>query len=230
MNVLNTVYLFGVTLAGKNETAKILLPTEKYHHLSTGDKIKQYFKNPPSELEKNLDELEKGTNGPLVEDKTMEKILLYAIDEDIKLGKYTPEKQFLLLDGFPRTIGQLKTLRKEEELSFAEEEPKYIFESLAFIHVVVGKYKSEAEPILLKRLEKRIREEKRPDDELEKTKAKIKDFYENIIRTGERIWTTRMIPREQIYAVQNTGTLDELKNKIEITHEKIMKKYEHLII
>jgi adenylate kinase len=97
------MFLFGAPGVGKGTYAKILSKDLSFNHVSTGDEIRKILKgNAPSTFDKSLTAKIKEivNSGGLVDDS----IVVGIIKEKLK----EPEsKNGVILDGFPRTKGQL---------------------------------------------------------------------------------------------------------------------------
>jgi len=97
------IFLFGAPGVGKGTYAKLLRKDLGYNHISTGDEIRKILKGTVSAgFDKVLIETIKGIvkSGGLVKDE----IVVQIINEKVK----EPESaKGVILDGFPRTQGQL---------------------------------------------------------------------------------------------------------------------------
>jgi adenylate kinase family enzyme len=97
------IFLFGAPGVGKGTYAKLLRKDLGYNHVSTGDEIRKILKGTVSAgFDKALIETIKGIvkSGGLVKDE----IVVQIINEKVK----EPESaKGVILDGFPRTQGQL---------------------------------------------------------------------------------------------------------------------------
>jgi adenylate kinase len=98
------MFLFGAPGVGKGTFAKLLSKDLQYNHVSTGDEIRKILKGQASStFDKTLmEKIKKIVNsGGLVDDG----IVVNIIKEKLK----EPEsKKGVILDGFPRTRGQLQ--------------------------------------------------------------------------------------------------------------------------
>jgi len=96
-------FLFGAPGVGKGTYAKMLRKDLKYNHISTGDEIRKILKgNVSSGFDKALIEKIRDIvkNGQLVNDDIVQAIIREKVKE--------PESALgVILDGFPRTKGQL---------------------------------------------------------------------------------------------------------------------------
>lgn len=96
-------FLFGAPGVGKGTYAKLLRKDLGYNHVSTGDEIRKILKGTVgSGFDKGLIETIRGIvkTGGLVSDE----IVVQILDEKVK----EPESaKGVILDGFPRTQGQL---------------------------------------------------------------------------------------------------------------------------
>ena len=96
-------FLFGAPGVGKGTYAKMLRKDLGYNHVSTGDEIRKILKGTVSSgFDKNLIEKIRGIvkSGGLVSDEIVAQIIKEKVIE--------PESaKGVILDGFPRTQGQL---------------------------------------------------------------------------------------------------------------------------
>ena len=96
-------FLFGAPGVGKGTYAKLLKKDLKFNHISTGDEIRKILKgNAPSGFDKKLIETINTIvkSGGLVSDDIVAQIIKEKVKE--------PESEIgVILDGFPRTKGQL---------------------------------------------------------------------------------------------------------------------------
>lgn len=101
-------FLFGAPGVGKGTYAKLLRKDLGYNHISTGDEIRKILKGTvASGFNKDLIEKIRGIvkSGGLVGDEIVAQIIQEKVKE--------PEsKKGVILDGFPRTFGQLQEYRK----------------------------------------------------------------------------------------------------------------------
>jgi adenylate kinase len=101
-------FLFGAPGVGKGTYAKLLRKDLGYNHISTGDEIRKILKGTvASGFDKNLIEKIRGIvkSGGLVSDDIVAKIIQEKVKE--------PESaKGVILDGFPRTKGQLDEYQK----------------------------------------------------------------------------------------------------------------------
>ncbi len=101
-----SVLLFGPQGAGKGTVGKILAQAGSHVHLSTGDIFRGLSPSSPSGKLAN----QYISQGLLVPDEVTVQIWHNYVNGLIATNRYLPEKQFLLLDGIPRTVAQAKAL------------------------------------------------------------------------------------------------------------------------
>lgn len=218
------LYFSGPPLGGKGTSAEFLqeFSPNKYHHLSTGTKIKEYVKNTPPELKNHINELIKGANGPMVGAGPMGEILDYAIKEDINSGLYIPSKQIMILDVFPRTISQIP--KAKEDFDAVGMVFFHIFDK--YEEIMQGKISKqnfvESYYRLLDMLELRRENENRLDDDEIKAKKKIFDYYENLVWVAKAMIKEGMIPKDKLFNVYNTGSKENLKEVVKTIDSKLI--------
>ncbi|MBN2329634.1 MAG: adenylate kinase [Candidatus Omnitrophica bacterium] len=181
--------IFGPPGCGKGTQAAVIKERLEYLHVSTGDIFRAALaKGDPAALQaKELME-----RGELVPDETIRDMLvgqLKAILEESSGAKG------LILDGFPRTLGQAGML---------EDILKQL--NLRFTGCVSLKVDEEE---LVQRLIKRAEIEKRPDD------------TEEVIRERMRVYQEKTQPLENYFAeknqlieVEGLGTIDEVYGRL----------------
>ncbi|MCF7865878.1 nucleoside monophosphate kinase [Candidatus Woesearchaeota archaeon] len=211
MNKPKAAYLFGVTNAGKDSVAEILLKkTNTYTHLSTGKIIREYAKNTPVYLKNYEQKYKESAQGNLLADEIMNETVKYAMRFDSDKFGYESNK-ILLLNGYPRTQGQVKNLNE-------------IFESMALFHVIPVSNinnKEELEFVVLNRAKERMKIENRPDNNIDKIKENIKTFYDEILPAG--ILLSRLMPKS-IYSIMNNSTFENLTEQSLIAHYNLLNK------
>ena len=102
------LFLFGAPGVGKGTYAKLLRKDLSYNHISTGDEIRKILKGAvSSDFDKDLIEKIRGIvkSGGLVSDEIVAQIIKEKVKE--------PESvKGVIMDGFPRTKGQLEQYLK----------------------------------------------------------------------------------------------------------------------
>ncbi len=182
--------IFGPPGCGKGTQAALIKERLKYLHVSTGDIFRAAIaKNDPAALKaKELME-----HGELVPDETIRELLVRQLRIILEEAG---EANGLILDGFPRTLGQaamLADLLQELNLRFT-----------GCLSLKVD------EEVLIQRLIKRAEIEKRPDD------------TEEVIRERMRVYKEKTQPLEkyfgdhdQLIEVDGLGTVDEVYHRLE---------------
>jgi adenylate kinase len=99
--------IFGPPGSGKGTMGKVICELGKIFHLSSGDMFRGL--DPETEIGKEI--LPILTQGKLVSDALTVKLLKSHIDSCIASGKYLGGKEWIMLDGVPRTVAQTVLLR-----------------------------------------------------------------------------------------------------------------------
>jgi adenylate kinase len=110
MNVNNdkfaSILVFGPPGSGKGTVGKILAKAGNHYHLSSGDIFRSLAPDSPAGklFHKYADK------GLLIPDEATVQIWHYYVTGLIATNRYFPSRQFLLLDGIPRTLKQAQLL------------------------------------------------------------------------------------------------------------------------
>jgi nucleoside-triphosphate--adenylate kinase len=164
---------------------KILKDFPQFHHVSTGDLLRQHVREGTSlgtEAKKYMDE------GKLVPDELMIGLVMEEATPNLELGKS------LLLDGFPRTVVQAQALEEVVHVDLVinlDIPTETIVERIAdrWIHPASGRIYSYSykppkehgkddvtgEPLV-----------QRPDDEPEKVRARL-DLYDKVSKVDDPV-------------------------------------------
>lgn len=137
-----SILIFGPPGSGKGTLGKFLSAAGNHCHLSSGDIFRGLSPDTPAGLLFS----EYASKGLLVPDTTTIAIWNHYVWGLIATNRYFPTKQYLLLDGLPRTLKQVELMEKLIDIS----------------HVIVLEVKKE--DVLIDRLQKRAIIEKRFDD------------------------------------------------------------------
>ncbi len=182
--------IFGPPGCGKGTQAALIKERLNYLHVSTGDIFRAALaKGDPAALKaKELME-----RGELVPDNTIRDMLVRQLKVILDAAG---NAQGLILDGFPRTLGQasmLEGILQELQLRFT-----------GCLSLKVD------EEVLIQRLIKRAEIEKRPDD------------TEDVIRERMRVYKEKTQPLEnyfgeqkQLIEVDGLGTVDDVFGRLE---------------
>ncbi len=141
MKKYKSIIIFGAPCTGKGTQARLLAKTGKYFHFSAGDIFRSLGSK--TEIGKKISKLI--NKGEFVPDSLAAKLIKKSIKNLIYKKKYIPEKQILILDGFPRNIKQIKFLKR-------------VFNIIKIVHI------RSNNKLLIIRMKKRIIKEKREDD------------------------------------------------------------------
>lgn len=155
--MLNLI-LFGPPGAGKGTQSHKLIEKYQLVHISTGDLFRAHIKNETA-LGKKVSQLI--ADGELVPDK----ITIDMLEEEIDKN---PEAKGFVFDGFPRTIPQAEELDR-----FMEGKGHHIAGVIAL---------DVDQDELLKRIALRQQESGRADDQADKSKKRIDEYFNKIIK------------------------------------------------
>jgi len=104
----DTVLLFGPPGAGKGTWGKLLGMIPGFYHLSTGD----LFRSLDTESEIGVKAMKYMRRGELVPDDIVIDLWARHMANATLTSKFRPQKDILVLDGFPRTPQQAEMLKK----------------------------------------------------------------------------------------------------------------------
>ena len=150
--MLNLV-LFGPPGAGKGTQSQKLIDHYQLVHISTGDIFRMHIKN-QTELGKKVSQLI--ADGKLVPDE----ITIAMLEEEVKQN---PQAKGFIFDGFPRTVTQAEAL--DAFLAGINEK----------ITAVIALDVTQEE--LTQRIAERRKITNRPDDDVEKLKKRIEEYF-----------------------------------------------------
>jgi adenylate kinase len=103
-----TILLFGAPGAGKGTQGKILGTIPQYFHCSCGD----VFRNLRTDHELGRTFVEYSSRGQLVPDDATVRLWRHFIDNNTRAGRFSPERDTLILDGIPRNVRQAEMLQE----------------------------------------------------------------------------------------------------------------------
>ncbi len=155
--MLNLV-LFGPPGAGKGTQSEKLIAKYQLVHVSTGDLFRAHVKN-QTELGQKVSQLL--AEGELVPDA----ITIAMLEEEVDKN---PDATGFVFDGFPRTVPQ------------AEELDLFLQRKNSKIAGVIALDVDQVE--LTKRISERHKVSGRPDDDAEKLKKRISEYFEKTIQ------------------------------------------------
>jgi adenylate kinase len=155
--MLNLV-LFGPPGAGKGTQSQKLIDHYQLVHISTGDIFRAHIKN-QTELGKKVSQLI--ADGQLVPDE----ITIAMLEEEVKQN---PQAKGFIFDGFPRTVPQAEAL--DAFLTGINEK----------ITAVIALDVTQEE--LTKRIAERHKITNRPDDDSEKLKKRIEEYFTKTVQ------------------------------------------------
>jgi len=151
-SMLNLV-LFGPPGAGKGTQSQKLIDHYQLVHISTGDIFRAHIKNQTA-LGQRVSQLI--ADGKLVPDE----ITIAMLEEEVKQN---PQAKGFIFDGFPRTVAQAEAL----DAFLAGKNEK--------ITVVIALDVTQEE--LARRIAERHKISNRPDDDAEKLKKRIDEYF-----------------------------------------------------
>ncbi|MBX3354707.1 MAG: nucleoside monophosphate kinase [Phycisphaeraceae bacterium] len=139
---ITSILLFGVPGSGKGTQGAILGRIPGFVHLAMGDVFRSLDRQSP--LGRKF--MEYSTRGELVPDDLTIEIWRDHVDSMIASGAYRPNREFLLLDGIPRSAAQAEALAPFVDVRLV-------------IHLVA---KDQEE--MVERMRRRALQQQRPDD------------------------------------------------------------------
>jgi adenylate kinase len=137
-----SILLFGAPGAGKGTQGKILGVIPNFFHCACGDVFRNLRADSP--LGKLF--IEYSSRGELVPDGPTIELWQQFIENNMKIGRFHPTQDTLVLDGMPRNLNQAKILRDTIEV------------------VAVFYLRSSNEDKLVERIQRRAIKENRLDD------------------------------------------------------------------
>ena len=187
-----TILIFGPPGSGKSTQAK-LLDTDKFFYVSTGELLRKLegnsvFKN--SDLGKKIAEIM--ASGKLIPDDLIFALFKKSLNEDIKNGLFDPAKQILVLDGIPRDAAQVKMA-------------DVLFDVIQIVDINIPD-----DTILIDRLSKRAKDEKRADD---KEIIVIKERLE--VYRAKTFEILSCYPEKLITRIDGSGTVEEIHRSMD---------------
>ncbi len=194
-NTLPTYCLLGAPGTGKGTQAKLLQENEGFLHISSGDIFREAVaKGDPNAL-KVKELMEKGE---LIPDDTIRDMMAKQLAEKLKENQ---DAKGVILDGFPRTVGQAALL---DELL---QSVNLHFEGTINIEV--------PEELLIERLLNRKAEDgsQRADDN------------EEVIRERMRVWREKTQPLEDYYKQRGLLINVDGVGNIEEVYERLLKVF-----
>ena len=168
-----SILIFGPPGAGKGTLGKFLSTAGNHFHLSSGDIFRGLDpETPTGRLYHTY-----ASKGHLVPDEVTVEIWRQYVSGLIATNKYFPNKQFLLLDGIPRTPKQAEMFEQYIDVA----------------HIIVLEMEN-VEP-LITRMKKRALIEKRADDADEQVLRTRMDVYEKDTKSLLAYYPNHLISR-----------------------------------
>ena len=137
-----SVLLFGAPGSGKGTQGRVVGGIPGFFYVSTGDMFRALRQDDPI----GRIFFDYSSRGLLVPDETTVELWTRHMQTSIAEGRFHPEHDILVLDGFPRSLAQAQMLKDKLEVK-------------AVLHLTCSDTK-----VLVDRLQKRASIEKRPDD------------------------------------------------------------------
>jgi adenylate kinase len=175
--------IFGIPGAGKGTQGDILRVVPGFYHISSGVVFRQLDKT--SEVARTVRSYI--NRGELVPDELTMRIFLSYLEARRESGEFRPEHDLLLLDGIPRDVTQVQSLKP------------YIDVKLV-LHLVCSD-----EEAMIERIRKRALLENRPDDASEEVTRKRFEVYRQVT-----VPVLQEYPAEIIRDVDSTQTQAEV--------------------
>ena len=156
MNKPEVILMFGAPGAGKGTISPLICQVANNYHLSTGD----IFRGLPAESENGKLFFSYAREGKLVPDEVTMQIWWTYTQGLINTNKYNPSEQLMVLDGLPRTVEQAKLL-----------------EQYVTVKRVIA-LDIQDENVIIERLGKRAKIEKRADDaDIAIVKKRLQEYH-----------------------------------------------------
>ncbi|MFH1063928.1 MAG: nucleoside monophosphate kinase [Candidatus Woesearchaeota archaeon] len=187
MNRYLATLIFGPPGVGKGTQAKLLAKTGDYFHFSTGDRFRNI--DTGTDIGAKVRSLIDGGN--FVPDELVMKMFGEMIDTEIKAGAYDPEKQYIILDGIPRTVPQVLLIDST-------------------FHVKRLIYLDAPDQMLIDRILSRGKLEGRADDQdVETIKHRLDTYRKKTLPLLEEY------PEYKITIIDGSGTIDDVYSLIQ---------------
>ena len=174
----SAVLLFGAPGVGKGTQGRVLDSILGFRHLSSGDIFRALDEDSPEGREA----AEYSNHGELVPDELAIRIFEAVLQGMIAQGAYVPANEVLVLDGIPRTVRQAEILSK----------------SVDVLAVVSFHYSDE--DAIVERIQRRARQQNRPDDADDAT---IRHRFEVYHRETEPV--LQFFPVERVHTINADG-------------------------
>jgi adenylate kinase len=178
-----TILLFGAPGSGKGTQGKILGTIPNLFHCACGD----VFRNLRTDNELGRTFVEYSSRGELVPDEATVRLWRQSIDGNMRVGRFSPERDTLVLDGIPRNVHQAQMLQEAIDV-------------LAIINLACPDMTK-----LVERLQRRALHENRLDD------ANLE-----VIRTRLETYQRETRPVLDFYGPKLVHTLDATQGPIHV--------------
>ena len=153
-----TILMFGPPGAGKGTWGNVLKQIPGMYHFSSGDMFRALDPNSPMG-EMMLNNIRKGD---LVPDEDAVMLWREQMKRLVEFGEFVPEKQYLILDGLPRTGAQVEMVKEDLD-----------------VQVIIALDCPDRD-VLVQRLYRRALIQRRADDAKEETIRKRFEVYDEL--------------------------------------------------
>jgi adenylate kinase len=192
-----TILLFGPPGSGKGTQGKILGALPQYFHLACGDVFRALDKS--SEIGQEFAKYSK--SGSLVPDELTVRLWRQTVTQLAATARYRPDKQFLLLDGIPRTPEQALLMKDDID-----------------VRAVIYLFCNDIGQIV-QRLSRRAQLENRPDDtDIEVIRHRI-DVYDEQTAPLLKFYTMGKIYQVNATRPPEAVTADILRSIAQANHD-----------
>ena len=176
------IILLGAPGSGKGTQGKLLAEKEEFFHCSSGDMMRSL--DSKSDLGKEFREV--SSSGSLLPDDWTIRLWREKCDTWKKEGRLQ-KNQILILDGIPRNVMQAELMAEEIEV----------------LHVL--HFMCESQEELIKRIQKRMRDEGRKDDADEKVVEKRIQIYKEITQPLLDFYSSAVVDIDGSQEIEKVG-------------------------
>ncbi len=199
-----SIIIIGPPYAGKGTQCQLLAKRLDFYHFSSGEMFRKLDASTPigAKVKQLIDQ------GKLADDEDLMSLAKQTLELEIKAGRYQPEQQYLLLDGLPRTVGQVPMMAE-------------IFEVKQILVLNGG-----SREYLIARALRRFKIEGRVDDSNPEKINRRLDTYWQQTEPVIRMYSPKIVVK-----IDGTGSAnlpkEGLEQRILAIHQDILKKILH---